>query len=147
MRTIALGLGFLLALSSTAQAQPTEVAVGKYKTSGMSPYKDGTIDIVAWADRYKYEGKLVRNGREYEVKLTVAHIQGNQFGGNGTITVRYPNGTGCVHKMGARLWAYPDKVFLRENTPRYIPYNPNGPCTAAGPYVWHDHPEAYQLVP
>ena len=51
---------------------------------------------------------------------------------------------GCQHRMGIRVFLVDGKLFLRENTPRNIPYNPYGPCTAAGPYVWFDHPEAYE---
>ena len=133
-------IGLSLFLSAMASAIPT----GVYRTKGWSHYQNGEVTIAPWGHKFVMTAMLQQGNRLHAVKASLQPLGSGQYQGNGLITVNYGNHTGCQHRMGIRVFLVDGKLFLRENTPRNIPYNPYGPCTAAGPYVWFDHPEAYE---
>lgn len=117
-----------------------------YITSGPSHYLNNTIRLDRWAEGLTMTAQLVKGDKVYDVEAFLQPESSNKFSGSGKIYVRYGGGYGCIHRFGVIVYAYEDRVYLRENTPRYIPYNPQGPCTAAGPYEWFNHPEPYYFA-
>jgi len=126
-----------------ASAQADTIREGTYTTEGESHYENGEIT-------FKYDGldtwimtaRLMNDGRVYDTKSYLTPTRGGNYDGSGIITVQYGDNRGCKHRFGLSVKIEGNHIYLRENTPHYIPYNPNGACTAAGPYVWfsHDHP-------
>jgi len=138
---------FVSTLAVAVESEPLEVETipaGTYRTSGWSHYQDGKVTITPWADRHVLKAMLNSGNRFHEVKVNLIPLGNNEYRGEGIITVRYGKNKGCQHRFGSRVWLTEGKVFIRENTPKYVPYNPYGPCLPAGPYVWFDHPEAYE---
>lgn len=146
MKTLLVGLLAILSTSAFAGFEAVEAIVeGDYVTKGKSPFKDSSLHIQRWAEEYVLTAERTQGELTFQMEARFQHSQKNEFEGFGEVTVVYPNGKGCRHKMAAKLYAYSDKVFYKENTPETMPYNPNGPCTAAGPYIWAAHPNAYEL--
>jgi hypothetical protein len=90
-------------------------------------------------------GVLVRGEHLYEVEAFLDMRDSQTLRGSGMITVRYNNNRGCRHRFGVRVQVVDGQLWLYENTPQGIPYEPNSPCRAAGPYEWFHHPETYVL--
>ncbi len=143
-RFIFLGL-FLSAmgLSGELESYGPQDLTGLYRTTGWSHYQNGEFKLAAWGYHQVMTAQLKKGEHLHDVKIRFQRVAENEYRGNGTITVRYGNNLGCQHRVGARMWVKEGQLFLRENTPQGIPFNPYGPCTAAGPYVWFDHPNAY----
>ena len=138
--TLLFGLASL-GFSGFGNAQP--ILEGTYQTEGWSHYDDSKFTITSWGPHYILSADLARDGRLYEVELRLTENEGNRYEGSGHIIVRYSETTGCLHRFAGIVYVYENRIYLRENTPRHIPYNPNGACSAAGPYIWFDHPEPY----
>lgn len=121
---------------------------GTYVTPGASHYLNQQVSFEAWGNgAYDMHATLVDGEHLYETDATLNFVRPGEYSGSGMITVRYSEHRGCRHRFGVRVFVEDDgRIFLRENTPQYIPFNPSGPCTAAGPYVWFNHPEAYSRV-
>jgi hypothetical protein len=136
----------LLASTGLAHDSAAPISEGTYITEGASPYLDGSFALEKWATGFNMTSTLLKDGREYATKVFLEPVGPNRYRGSGYITVRYENGTGCRHRFGAIVYVDDDGLYLRENTPKYIPYNPNGACTAAGPYEWFNHEAPYNLV-
>lgn len=144
MRKFAFVVVLFVSAAALAAPEPvTVIADGTYVTSGVSRYKNGTLNLKRWGEEFVMRAELVQGPHLFPVVVTFKRGQGNEFVGAGKIYVRYSDTTGCVHRMGARVYAYEDRLFFKENTPQTIPFNPHGPCTPAGPYVWKAHPEPY----
>lgn len=131
--------------SITANASSIEVSAGTYLTDGDSHYKNQEFTLTSWGDGFTMGAVLVKEGHEYPVEAFLRPTGNNEYSGSGLIVVNYDNGKVCKHRFGTRFFVTDDGLFLRENTPAYIPFNPRGACTGAGPYTWFNHPEVYTL--
>lgn len=134
------------AISGSAFAVDSLFPGGIYVTEGDSHYKNSEMTFSVWGDGYTMNAILMRDGREYEVEAFLRPTARNQYSGSGIITVRYSPTSSCGHKFGIKVIKTEHGLFVRENTPRNIPYNPNHSCAAAGPNIWFNHPSPYLLA-
>lgn len=118
---------------------------GTYTGEAGSPYAEDSFTITRVGEEYTFRSVLERDGRSYRVVARYTQKQGHRFEGSGKIYVAHGDGYGCIHRFGGTIHAYDKEVVLRENTPRFIPFNPRSPCQAAGGYEWHTHPFPYKL--
>ena len=134
---------FATLVSATSFAS---VVGGVYVTTGESHYQNGEITVTPWGtDSFTMTAKLVDGERLYETEAFLEPQGNGRYQGSGVITVRYSDNTGCRHRFGIIADIDGESIWLRENTPQNIPYDPNGPCTAAGPYIWFNHEAPYVL--
>ncbi len=136
-----IGVALVSLFSMSAVAHASEWIT--FKTTGHSRYLNSEIRISRWADALLMKSILVDRGREFEVEATLEPQTENSYRGAGRITVRYENNRGCTHRFGAEIRISNGEIYLRENTPAAIPFDPNSPCVAAGPYEWYNYPEPY----
>jgi hypothetical protein len=114
-----------------------------FQTDGASHYANGQISLSPWANSLMFKATLEDQGRSYRVEATLDPIGENQYRGSGKIYVMYDENYGCAHRFGIKIFVQDGQVYLRENTPRHLPYNPGEPCQVAGPYEWYNHPLPY----
>ncbi len=115
-----------------------------FKTSGFSRYENGEIQLSQWANALLMKGVLIHGGMAYNVEASLEPQSQSTYRGSGRITVQYDNGRVCYHRFGIEMRMHNGGVYIRENTPQGIPYEPDYPCRAAGPYQWYLYPEPYQ---
>ncbi len=135
----------VMAFASAAQGAAEMVIPGTYVTEGRSHYESGAVNLREHGYGYVMTANLVRGDHRFATEAYLEPVGAHTLRGNGFITVRYSETSGCRHRFGVRIEVKDGELWLYENTPRYIPYNPNGACTAAGPYEWFYHPESYKL--
>jgi hypothetical protein len=116
---------------------------GEYVTAGRSQYKDGKFSLSPWGDGYNMDTILVRDGREYEVKAFLRPAGDHLYEGSGFVYVRFDQSHGCRHRFATKIYVTDAGLYLRDNMPRQIPYDPYGACQAAGLYVWTNHEAPY----
>lgn len=138
-------IGLAMIPSFAAQASPLQVADGTYLTTGESHYKNQEFTLQSWGDGYMMSAVLLKDGREFPVEAFLRPTSGNAYSGSGQIISAFDTGKVCKHRFGTKFFVTEAGLSLRENTPGSIPDYPYGACTAAGPYSWFNHPEAYTL--
>lgn len=132
-----------LALSAVFFSQAVLAESSIFKTTGESHYENGEITVAQHGNALIMHAMLLDRGRMHAVEATLDPVGTGQYRGYGKITVRYGDGTWCRHRFGVAMTIKDHMIFLRENTPPSIPWNPAGPCIPAGPYEWFNHPEPY----
>lgn len=133
-------LAAITILSATISTMATAAEWRTYKTQGYSRYRDNEIQVSPWADSLMMRGTLMQGDRRFDVEATL-EPQGNQrYRGSGRIAVRFENNRACYHRFGLEMRVHDGEIYLRENTPRFIPFDS---CDAAGPYEWYQYPEPY----
>jgi hypothetical protein len=142
MRNFIFGISLFALAVSSGQLLAADPVI--FKTSGDSHYENGEIAVHRHGDALVMRARLVDRGRIHDVEATLDPQGAGHYRGSGKIKVRYEDGTGCLHRFGAAMTVQDDAIFLRENTPATIPWDPNGPCVPAGPYEWFNHPEPYR---
>jgi hypothetical protein len=133
---------FILALAIPALGAAIEE--GTYRTAGPTRFVEGKLHFKRWGNKFKLTALLEQGKHAFPVE---AFVRGHGGVESGTITVKYGNGTGCRHRFGLKITQDDDQLWIEENIPARLPYNPHGACLAAGPYQWKHHEEAYVRVP
>jgi hypothetical protein len=134
---------FLAVMLLALAMMPAMVSAGewtKYQTQGFSRYLNSEIEVSPWADALMMRGVLVQGDHQFSVEATLEPEGANRFRGAGRIAVRFENNRACYHRFGLEMRIFDGKIYLLENTPRFIPVNS---CEAAGPYEWYHYPEPY----
>ena len=116
-----------------------------YQTEGESHYQEGSFELKSWGPGFLMRAVLEKGDRTFPVEAYL-EPEDDAYRGSGYIISAFDTGKVCEHRFGVKIYFTDDGLFLRENTPEYIPDYPYGACTAAGPYEWFNHPDAYLPV-